>query len=478
MNQKTLHYETASRLAFLVKTGEVSARELMKAHLARIDQVNPRLNAIVTLQPEIAMEKAREADEYQASGGTLGPLHGLPIAHKDLILTAGMRTTFGSLLLEDFIPDRDDSIVIRLREAGAITLGKTNVPEFGAGSQTFNEVFGETRNPWDLSKTCGGSSGGAAVALSAGMVPIADGSDMGGSLRNPASFCHVVGMRPSPGRVPVVGAEMAWQTLSVLGPMARNVEDLALLLSAMAGPDPGSPISLDVPGDRFREDLERDFSGVRVACSPDFGVLPVDPAVRKVAASASQIAESVGCDVSDANPDWAGADEAFKTLRAWTFAQTFGALSDEKKALLKETIRWTMDAGLAFSGQDIAHAQVVRSALYARVAAFMDEYEFMILPVSQVPPFDLSTRYPEEVDGVKMDTYIDWMKSAYFVSVVGLPALSLPFGFTEDGLPVGVQIVGRHHDDFGVLQLAWALEQSLGLNEMHPPVDIDSGVQT
>ena len=202
MSDPTLHYETASHLADLIRKGELSARELMEAQLARIDQVNPHVNAIVTLQSEAALEKAREADEYQASGGVLGPLHGLPIAHKDLLLTAGMRTTFGSLLMKDFVPDRDDSLVIRLRNAGAIALGKTNVPEFGAGSQTFNEVFGETRNPWDLSRTCGGSSGGAAVALSTGMVPIADGGDMGGSLRNPASFCHVVGLRPSPGRVP------------------------------------------------------------------------------------------------------------------------------------------------------------------------------------------------------------------------------------------------------------------------------------
>jgi amidase len=345
------------------------------------------------------------------------------------------------------------------------------VPEFGAGSQTFNEVFGETRNPWDLSKTCGGSSGGAAVALSAGMVPIADGSDMGGSLRNPASFCHVVGLRPSPGRVPVVGGEMAWQTLSVLGPMARNVEDVALLLSAMAGPDPACPISIDVPGHLFREPLERDFSGVKVAWSSDFGELPVDRAVRSVTDSGRDVVESIGCELVETTPDWEGADEAFKTLRAWTFAQSLGDLPEEKRSFLKQTVRWNLEAGLACSGQDIARAEVLRSRLYVRIAEFMEEYEFMILPVSQVPPFDVRIAYPEEVAGVEMETYIDWMKSAYFVSVVGLPALSLPFGFTEEGLPVGIQIVGRHHDDFGVLQLAWALEQSLGVSNIRPPVD-------
>jgi amidase len=448
----------------------------MKAHLARIDQVNPALNAIVTQIPERALEEALKADESQAQGRPLGPLHGLPIAHKDLVLTAGIRTTFGSLLLKDYVPNRDDSIVGRLREAGAIALGKTNVPEFGAGSQTFNEVFGETRNPWDLSKTCGGSSGGAAVALSAGMVPIADGSDMGGSLRNPASFCHVVGLRPSPGRVPVVGGQMAWQTLSVLGPMARNVEDVALLLSAMAGPDPACPISIDTPGHLFRENLERDFSGVKVAWSPDFGELPVDPAVRRVTDSGRDVVESIGCELVETTPDWQGADEAFKTLRAWIFAQSLGDLPEEKRFFLKETIRWNLEAGLACSGRDVARAEVLRSRLYLRIAEFMEEYEFMILPVSQVPPFDVHTAYPEEVAGVEMETYIDWMKSSYFVSVVGLPALSLPFGFTEKGLPVGIQIVGRHHDDFGVLQLAWALEQSLGVSNILPPLDsqIDS----
>ncbi|MFP6641872.1 MAG: amidase family protein, partial [Myxococcota bacterium] len=257
MAQESLHYRSASELALWVRSGDLSARELLEAHLARIDAVNPRFNAIVTRVPEMAMKWAREADERQARGEELGPLHGLPIAHKDLLLTAGIRSTFGSTLLEDHVPDRDDLIVERLRRAGAICLGKTNVPEFGAGSQTYNEVFGETLNPWDPTKTCGGSSGGAAVALSTGMLPIADGSDMGGSLRNPANFCHVVGLRPSPGRVPTAPVDMAWQTLSVLGPMARNVEDTALLLSAMAGPDPRSPISLSTPGARFRRSEER-----------------------------------------------------------------------------------------------------------------------------------------------------------------------------------------------------------------------------
>ena len=467
-----LHYETAVNLIGMIHRREISARELLQIHLDRIEQVNPKINAIVTHVPELAMEQARAADEKQARGEALGCLHGLPIAHKDLVSTAGIRTTFGSLLFKDFVPDRDELLVERLRSSGAITLGKTNVPEFGAGSQTYNEVFGETLNPWDFSKTCGGSSGGAAAALAAGMIPIADGSDMGGSLRNPANFCHVVGFRPSPGRVPMVPSEMAWEALSVMGPMARNVADLALLFSVMSGPDWRSPISIPESGDRFGGSLERDFSNVRIAWSQDFGCLPVDPAVTQVLESGRSTVESMGCHVDEAHADWAGADEAFKTLRAWTFAQTLGSLPEEKRKFLKETIRWNLEAGLALSGTDLSRAEVLRSRLYQRVGEFMQEYEFMMFPVSQVLPFDVSTRFPEEISGIKMENYIDWMKSSYFVSVIGLPSISLPFGFTSAGLPVGIQIVGRPQDDFGVLQLAASLEKSLGLSRVHPRIGL------
>ena len=475
MVETPLHYQSASTLAARVRAGELSARDLVGTHLERIEAVNPGLNAVVTLVPEMAMEAASRADERQARGEDLGPLHGLPVAHKDLVMTRGIRSTSGSLLLADHVPRHDDLIVERLRAAGAITLGKTNVPEFGAGSQTYNEVFGETLNPWDTARTCGGSSGGAAVALASGMVPIADGSDMGGSLRNPGNFCNVVGLRPSPGRVPIYPGSSDWSPLAVLGPMARTVEDTALLLSAMAGPDPRAPLSLSTPGHHFARPLGRDFGGVRVAWSQDLGGLPVDRRVTEVIEGCRGVFEAIGCRVDDAEPDWSGADEAFKTLRAWEMAQAFTALPEEARDVLKETLRWNIDQGLALEVADVARAERLRGKVYHRVREWMETYEFMVLPVNQVPPFDVSVRYPDEIEGVPMETYIDWMKSAYFVSVTGHPAISLPCGFTQEGLPVGVQIVGRWQDEWGVLQLAWALQEVLeaerGIFSMRPPLD-------
>lgn len=455
-----LCFRTAADIADLVAAKEVSAREVMETHLGQIDRVNPTVNAIVTLLPEQAMEWAKEADEKQARGETLGPLHGLPIAHKDLVPTKGIRTTFGSPIYADFVPDQDDLIIERLRAAGAITIGKTNTPEFGAGSQTFNEVFGATLNPYDTTKTCGGSSGGAAVALACGMIPIADGSDTGGSLRNPANFCNVVGLRPSPGRVPSWPKEMGWFPISVQGPMGRTVQDVALMLTAMSGPDSRSPIAIQEPGSRFAEPLERDFKGARIAWSRDFGELPVDPAITNTIDSQRSAFEAIGCLIEDMQPDFAGADEAFKTLRAFAFENKFTPLLERHRDKIKETIIWNVEAGQRQSGPDIARAEVLRTRLYHRVREFMETYEFLILPVSQVPPFDVTQPYITEINGVEMGTYIDWMKSCYYISALGLPAISVPCGFTADGLPVGVQIVGRHQDDFGVLQIAYAFQQA------------------
>ena len=461
---------SATEMARRIRTSELSAREVMEAHLARIERVNPAVNAIVTLLPDQAMEQARAADETQASGRELGPLHGLPIAHKDLFPTRGIRTTFGSPIYRDFVPEEDALIVERLRSAGALTVGKTNTPEFGAGSQTYNEVFGATRNPWDVTKTCGGSSGGAAVALACRMLPIADGSDLGGSLRNPASFCNVVGLRPSPGRVPAWPAEVGWFSLAVHGPMARTVEDAALLLSAIAGPDPRSPISIDEPGGRFAGALERDFKGVRIAWSRDLGGLSVDHRVTAAVDGQRSAFAALGCELRDCEPDFTGADEAFKVWRAWYFELKYGKLLDLHRDQMKDSVIWNVEEGQRLSGSEIGGAERKRTELYHRVRRFLETHEFLILPVSQVPPFDLDERYVREIDGVKMETYIDWMKSCYFISVTGLPAISVPCGFTADGLPVGLQIVGRHHDDFGVLELAHAFEQATRLGTKTPPI--------
>ena len=329
-----LCFKSAVELAGLIQKREITATEVLNAHLLQIERVNPKVNAIVTLVAEAAREQAERADLALRRNEPLGPLHGLPIAIKDLVATKGIRTTFGSRIYKDFVPEQDDLVAERIRAAGAVILGKSNAPEFGAGSQTFNEVFGETHNPWDLTKTCGGSSGGGAVALACGMTPIADGSDMGGSLRNPPSFCNVVGLRPSPGRVPDWPENLAWQTLSVSGPMGRSAEDVALLLSALAGPDPRCPIALDEPGEVFRRPLARSFKGSRVAWSRNLGRYPVEPRVNAVCDGVRGVFAELGCTVEDAEPDFKDADEIFQTLRAWQYALGHEAHLRDRKSVV------------------------------------------------------------------------------------------------------------------------------------------------
>ena len=471
MSTSSLCFRTATELVRAIRARELSARELMEAHLAQIERVNPQVNAIVTLLPDRALEAAASADEQTASGRSFGPLHGLPIAHKDLVATKGIRTTFGSPIFRDFVPNEDALIVERLKAAGALTIGKTNTPEFGAGSQTYNEVFGETRNPYDLTKTCGGSSGGAAVALACGMLPIADGSDTGGSLRNPANFCNVVGFRPSPGRVPSWPKEVGWFPISVQGPMARTVEDVALMLSVMAGPDPRSPIAIAESPQQFAESLERDFRDTRIAWSSDFGELPVDPAVTQALSTSRPALESLGCLIEDTQPDFRDADEAFKVWRAWVFELKYAELLEKHRDQIKETVIWNVEEGQRLTGPQIARAEKKRTELFHRVRNFMETFEFMIFPVSQVPPFDIQQRYITEINGQSLPTYIDWMKSCYYITATGLPAISVPCGFTPDGLPVGMQIVGRHQDDLGVLQLAYAFQQATGVWKRHPDLN-------
>jgi len=460
--------ETATELAARIQRKELSAVEATEAHLSQIESVNGQVNAVVTLTADQALEDAKAADQALASGNLLGPLHGLPVVHKDLVDTKGVLTTMGSPIFANNIPDQDALIVERLKSSGAITVGKSNTPEFGAGSQTFNPVFGATRNPYDTSKTCGGSSGGAAVALASRMVPIADGSDLGGSLRNPANYCNVVGFRPSPGRVPVWPTTAAWYPLSVQGPMARTVEDAALMLSAIAGPDRRSPISIDETGERFRSPLDRDFSNTQIAWSDDLGGLPVDTAVTTTLQAHRHLFEDLGCLIRDGEPSFDGADEAFQVWRAWRFELGFGDLLDEHRDQMKDTVIWNIEAGRALSGHDVSRAEKKRTELYHRVQDFLTDHEFLICPVSQVPPFDIDTPYIKEINGVQMDTYIDWMRSCYYISVTGCPAISVPCGFTEAGLPVGVQIVGRHHDDWGVLQLAYAFQEATAFWKQYP----------
>ena len=465
-----LCFLTARDLRAALGRREVSAREVLAAHLDQIERLNPAVNAVVTLAAEQATAAAAAADERAAAGADLPPLHGLPVAHKDLHETAGLLTTYGSPLRANYVPAEDALVIERMRQAGVITIGKTNVPEFGAGSHTFNPLFGATRNPYDRSKSAGGSSGGTAAALACGMHPIGDGSDMGGSLRNPASFNNVVGFRPSPGRVPGWPALMAWGTMGVSGPMARTVADTALLLSVLAGPDPRSPIALETPGSRFAEPLESDPRGLRVAFSPDLGgAVPVEPEVAAATTAAALVFADLGARVTDASPDFTGADEVFRTLRAWNFEATFGALEEQSPEAFKATLRDNIAQGRALSGRDLARAEQLHTTLFQRVRQFFTHYDILLLPVSQVLPFDVDLEYPAEINGVPMTDYLDWMASAYLISATGCPALSVPAAFSQGGLPIGVQLVGPHHADFAVLQAGHAFEQATQVAGRRPP---------
>jgi len=457
-------------MARLIRTKKLSAREALAAHLKQIERVNPKVNAIVTLVPEMAADAAAKADEMQAHNETLGPLHGLPVAHKDLLETKGIRTTFGSPLYKDYIPTEDDIVVERMRRAGAITIGKTNTPEFGAGSQTFNKVFGATHNPYDLTKTCGGSSGGAAVSLACGLAPVVSGSDTGGSLRNPAAFCNVFGFRPSIGRVPNPKAAFGWSTLSTSGCLGRSVADLAFVLSTIAGPDSRAPLSINEPGERFARPLERSFKGVRVAWFKDLGGVPFDARVRTVVDGHRKTFESLGCIVEQAEPDFAPAEIAFRVLRAWNSANTYGARLKDHPDAFKDTLKGEIEEGLQLTGMDVARAETAHGQLWRGFQAFLEKYEYFVLPTTQLPPFDINTPYPTEIAGVKFNNYIDWMKSCWYISATGNPAASVPGGFTPEGLPVGVQIVGRHKEDFSVLQMAHAFEQATGFGKKHPVI--------
>ena len=473
-----LCFVSATELSKLIRLKKISAQQIIRAHLDQIERLNPTLNAIVTLTAESALAEAQIADQKIGANDPIGILEGLPVAHKDLFLTRGVRTTFGSLVYKDFVPEIDSLPVERLKKAGAISLGKTNTPEFGAGSQTFNAVFGATPNPYDLSKTCGGSSGGAAVALASGMVSLADGTDLGGSLRNPASFCNIVGIRPSVGRVPSWPDSLGWQTMSVSGPMARSVEDLALAMAAMSGPDDRSPISLEASGEIFLNPLARSFKGCKIAFSANLGGLPIEPEVARVVESSRAVFQEIGCEVINDEPDIAEADEIFMLWRAWRTELRITPLLKEHRAQIKDTVIWNAAQGLPITGPQLARAEAKRTELYQRMREFFKKYEFLVLPVTQVAPFSIKEEYPAQVNGIKMNTYIDWQKTCYLISALGNPAISVPAGFTESGLPVGIQIVGRHRDDFGILQLAHAFEQKTLFAQRKPPICRPSSVHS
>ena len=450
--------------------GEVSARQVANAHIAQIDALDDVVNAVVTRTRDVAWaDAARLDDTFARTHRVSGPLHGLPVVHKDLAETAGVRTTFGSTLFADYVPAADDLVVARMRAAGTVMLGKSNTPEFGAGSHTFNALFGVTRNPWDLERSAGGSSGGAAVALACRMAALADGSDLGGSLRNPTAFCGVVGLRPSIGRVPSIGPMATRARLGVAGPIARTVDDVALLLSAIAGPERRAPFARGEPGSDFEPPLLPISRALRVAFSADLGDLPVDRDVRSVIAAFLPTLTDLGWSVEAASPNFDGADRCFETIRAWYTAMRHHGWGDGRRAQLKSTIRAELGRGEALSAVALGEAFVAETRLTMAGEAFFDDYDLLVCPATQVPPFPVADEYVTEIDGVAMTSYIEWMRICSRLTVLGVPALSLPVGFTNDGLPVGIQIVGRAGSDLDVLRAGAMIEAALAL-PLRPPL--------
>lgn len=469
-----LCFMSAGDLAGLIRSRKLSAREVMTAYLDQINRLNPKLNAIVARLPDDrCLALADAADQRAGQGETLGPLHGLPMAFKDLEAAVGFPFTQGSPIYKDRMPAEDTILVERLRAAGALPIGKTNVPELGLGSHTYNRVYGTTVNPYDVTRSAGGSSGGAAAALAAGLLPVADGSDLGGSLRNPANFNNVVALRPTVGLVPASPTAFPLLGFLVKGPMARSVRDAAFLLSVMAGPDPRDPGCYPSDPSAFDRPLDRTFRGVRVAWCPDLGGLPLDRRVRAVLESARTVVEDLGCSVDEACPDLAGADDVFLTIRAWRTAYLHGPLLETHRDHLKPEAIAEIESGIAMTGADVARAMVRHGELMERMRRFQERYEFLLCAVNQVPPFDATLDWPREIDGVRMEHYVAWMKSAYWISATFRPAMSVPAGFTSDGLPVGLQIVGRHRDDLGVLQMAHAFEIASGVGRRRPSIVVE-----
>lgn len=457
----------------LIRDGELSSRELLDCLLRRIEDVNPVVNAIVTLDPDGARAEAAAADEAQARGQELGPLHGLVVAHKDLLATRGMRTTLGSRLLQDDVPSQDAALARRIRQAGAVRVGKTNVPEFGFGSHTFNAVFGVTRNPYAPARSSGGSSGGAAAALAAGMVSLADGGDMGGSLRNPASFCNVVGLRPPIGRVTTAPVRTGWPGLAVLGPMGRTVRDVALFHGAIAGFDADDPQSLPGDGGEFLALADtappESLAGVRVGWSADLGGVPVDPAVTEIIETAGAgTFEALGARRVGWEADFAGAERAFLAIRGWAVAGLLREAYATQPDLLSANARDNTEEGLRVTAEDLFLAAVAQQDIRARVLAQFAHVDVLATPTAQVPPFPAEWDWPHEIAGVGFDHYLSWMKSCWYITLTGLPAISVPCGFTPEGLPVGIQLVGRPCGEVELLRVAAAFEHANAAGRRRP----------
>ncbi len=447
----------------LLHARQLSARELMQAHLARIARLNPSVNALVARLPDAqCLALAEAVDVRRARGEPLGPLAGLPWAFKDLEDAVGFPCTSGSPLYRDLRPESDTVLVERLRRAGVVPIAKTNVPEFGMGSHTYNRVYGTTRNPWDLTKSAGGSSGGAGAALACGLVPLADGSDLGGSLRNPGNFNNVVGFRPSVGLVPLAPESMPFLGFTVKGPLGRSVRDVALAMAVLSGPDARDPGCLPSDPRRFLGPLARDVRGTRVAWCPDLGGLPLEPEVRSVIEAQRATLEALGCVVEEAAPDLTQADSVFLTLRRWRTWTWLGPLLERHRADIKPEAIAEAEAGSRVTSADLASAFEAHAALLERMRRFHERFDCIACAVNQVAPFDAALDWPHAVAGQPMTHYVEWMRSAYLVTTTWQPAISVPAAFTPAGLPVGLQLVGRFRADRDLLELAYAFEQATG----------------
>jgi amidase len=469
---RDLCFTPATKLAPLIARGAVSPLEVVQAVLARIEAVNPRLNAYCTIAGEQALDAAKRATSVaRRRSARLGPLHGVPVSIKDLVPVKGVRTTWGSKIYEHHVPDEDALAVQRLRAAGAIVMGKTNTPEFGAGANTFNAVFGVTRNPWNPALTPGGSTGGGAVALATGLGPLAHGTDLGGSLRLPAAFCGVVGFRTSPGLVPVHPAPLAWDPWSVNGPMARTVADTALMLSVIAGADARAPISYPVNPRAFTDAVRRpSVKGLRVAWGGDLGVTAMDDEVRAVARAAADAFRRLGARVDEAHPDFGGLADIVLTSRGASMVARHEDRLPKWRDQMQENLVKNIEFGLALTSSQIGRAERLRTELWERVRAFQERYDLILTPTSPVPPFPVEWRSgPKEINGAPVRSYIEWAFLTYAFTIVGLPAISVPAGFTRAGLPVGLQIAGRWRDEAGVLRAAAAFEAAQPWAERRPP---------
>jgi len=472
MVERDLCFTPATELVKLYRAKKVSPLEVMQAVLTRVDQVNPQVNAYVTIARESALKVARAATSALKRGAKLPPLHGVPVSIKDNTPTKGIRTTWGSKIFEHHVPDEDALIVQRLKAAGAIVVGKTNTPEFGAGANTFNAVFGATRNPWNLALTCGGSSGGAAVALATGMGALAQGTDIGGSLRIPAAFCGVVGFRTTPGLVPVYPGELAWDSIDVAGPMARTVADVVLMLSAIAGPDDRAPLSYAVDTRELLGAVRNpSVKGWRVAWTPDLnGLIPVDAEVAKVAEGALKVFRSLGAKVEAACPDFSEVNEIVLATRGLSMVALHADKLARWKGEMQKGLVWNIEQGLRLTPQEIARGEKLRTALWHRVRTFMETRDLLILPTVAVPPFPVEQPYPTEINGKPLDNYTQWFFLTYGISVTGVPVISVPCGFTQGGLPVGLQIVGRRRQEAAVLCAAAAFEAAAPWANRLPPI--------